>query len=222
MELLADHAHRRNLLGLWGQNLKAVALPWLLLGVAVSGAVAWSFLRATAPYSAAQAFDLLGICFGIGGIAAGLMLYAPDQQAGTFELLWLATGSERALLRLKILTLLPGLILWQAIAVGFAAWYLDGLMAILPAVIFLATTAWFLLAWMAWAGTLLPNTWASGLFGAGLAIAGYLTLGTQSVLSPFANPFLMPQGTGITNRVMLFFLTLILLEAAATRLRKAL
>jgi len=150
------------------------------------------------------------------------MLYAPDQQAGTFELLWLATGSERALLRLKILTLLPALIVWHAVAVGFSAWYLDGLMPVAPAFLFLATTGWFLLAWMAWAGTLLPNSWASGLLGAGLAVAAYLTLGTTSVLSPFANPFSMPQGTGITNRVLLFFLTLILLEAAAVRLRKAL
>lgn len=232
--LLRDTRYRRDLLALLVLGLRAMIGWRLLLGLALL-AVAGGWVLSRGEYTARQGYELLQGLFLLAAVAAGSAIYSAEKDQGTFELLWLASGSERGLLRLKLATILVLLGVIQVPAILLVGAFVEGNLAFAPAWFFLISNGFFVLAAMALIGTWLPQAWSAGLAGAGLLGAIYLGWqGATSTLYPFTSPIseplanAFPGGRGggmgilVINRVFLIVAGSILLDVAARRLRRAL
>lgn len=224
--LLANDHYRRDGLVLVALAVRRMvtwrgAVLLVLFPVAAAGLV-YEF-----ELSARSIFDLVQAMVLGAALAAGATLFSREREAGTFELQWLATGSERQLLRLKFLSLLIGLLL-LAVATAAGAVSVDGGWDRLPTFLFFAmTTSWFVLVVMAYIGTYLTQSWAAGLLGAALLGGGYAYyLGSTTMLNPFLNPVKPENFRGdlplVANRVFLILTVLVVTSATARRLRRAL
>lgn len=237
--LWLDADYRRDfyrLVGLGLRGLMGVRLSVALLLLAAAGV----YLFATEVQTAREAVHMLVRLFGGATLLAAAPIYAEDQRQGSFELLWLATGSEAAMLRLKVLTLLLGLLALMVPSVLLSAFFLDGGLPVGKTLVFLVTNALLIIAVMAYTGALLPQPWAGGLLGAAVLVGLYLPF--YDAVN-FFNPFLNPVGreglttagggafsvavrveTGLSaaNRILVLAVAWLFLSAARARLRRAL
>ncbi|MCC6546105.1 hypothetical protein IT570_02965 [Candidatus Sumerlaeota bacterium] len=226
--LLRQDHYRRDLITLFITNLRALAgWKFLLTLVILAGAAA--YLVFAFGGTTAGSFEILQVIFGIAAIGGGASLYSAEREAGTFELLWLATGSERVLLRLKIVGMMIALAALQVPTVFIASKLATAPLPIAQTTLFLITNTYLILGVMTLVSTFLPQSWAGGFVGAALLAAIYVSLhGTPSPFFPFHNPFIAPPGqtpgTGasLINRVFTIALGVFLVDIAARRLRRAL
>ncbi len=225
LALLRDDDYRRDALSLLLTNLRGIAGWRLVGGVILLGAVA-GYLLARYGESARLGYEVLQSVLGVATLGLGAMLYADERENGTFELLWLATGSERAILRLRMTTLMVLVALLALPAIPLASLVLPEPIPFAPAAIHLLTNSFFLLSAMALIGAWIPQSWAAGLVGLALFSAVQATMiGSATMLNPLLNPIdLRPDqaGIAISNRIILVVLGMILLRAAAARLRRTL
>lgn len=222
LALLRRDDYRRDVIGLFVTNLRALFGIRLILAINLLGALG-GFLTFRYATDARTAYDVLQIIFGIAAVGAGATLYSAEREAGTFELLWLATGSERVLLRLKIVTMLVALLLIITPAVFLVSRLVGDALPVPQTILFLGLNTLFILCVLTLVSTFLPQAWAGGLLGAALLAAVYLTLyGSTSAFHPFRNPFTAPSaGLSITNRILIVLLSIFLYDAAARRLRRS-
>lgn len=208
----------------------------LAVGGAALGVVAWSAMQAPTPR---ELFTALSAASAAMAVILGSTLFSDDLRKGSLELLWLSTGSPRALLRMKIASLLLLFGLLLAPAVAAAVWFSGGGLSFWPSYLFLLTNAWLFLAATALAGTFAPQGWLAALGVLALAGAGYWMLhDTVAVLNPFLNPVAMgptlrtgggafaaeipPQAAAIPNRIVMAIAALMMQRSAAARLAKVL
>lgn len=227
--LLRQDHYRRDLITLFVANMKALA-GWkfvltLLLLAGAGACLVFAFGGTTA-----MAYELLQVVFGVAAIGAGASLYGAEREAGTFELLWLATGSERVLLRLKIVTMMIAMGALLVPTVIIASKLTTAPLPVARTVVFLLINTYLILAVMTLVSTFLPQSWAGGFVGAAFLAAVYLSLrGSTVAISPFRNPFNEAPGgqeggaaAAIVNRVFVVGAAFFLVDAAARRLRKSL
>lgn len=182
----------------------------------VAGAAAW-WLAMHPPATAGEAYTLLHRGFGALAILLGAPIFASEQRQGTFELLWLATGSERAMLAAKVRTLLVAQALLVAPAAAVAWWFFAGALPFWPMLACLLLNAWLAVGAMALIGTVLTAPWAGGLVGA--AVLGPMFVLLEGYASPL-NP-LVPPTAGealVPGRVFCLVLGGALLHRAAKRM----
>ncbi|MCB2155179.1 hypothetical protein KQI84_09850 [bacterium] len=235
--LWRDPAYRRDMfrlviLGLRGMVGVRLGVALVLLGAA------GLYLLWQAVDSATGGYDLLARLFGIATLLMAAPMYAAEQKQGTFELLWLATGSRHGLILYKAATLLFGLGLLMVPSVLFVSWFMYGTLPPVQALFFLITNSLFIVALMALVGTYLPQAWAGGLMGAAIVVALYLAMGhAVSVFNPFLNPLqnVGPQTVGGgafathvsaaqlagPNRIVVLIFSWVMLNMAGKRLRRA-
>jgi ABC-type multidrug transport system permease subunit len=161
----------------------------------------------------------------VGATLLGSALYRTEQQAGTLELMWLACGSERALLWLRLVGALVALAVVLVPATMVLSWFLAGTFPMGYALMHGMMLGFFVLSTVGLAGTWLPQAWASAVMMGALFGAIFLTVGTEpSILNPFLDPWSdqVRQSSLTTARVLQLGLGLILLRSTAARLRKAL
>jgi len=217
-----------DLRGMFGLKLGAA----LLLLAAAGAYILWT--EVTSPL---QGYDLLLRLFGVATMLAAAPIYAADQRQGTFELLWLATGSQGALLRRKVVTLLIALTLLMVPSVLFVSWFLYGTLPAGKVLVFLVTNSLFIIALMALAGTLMPQAWAGALAASAFLVVTYVVFSQSlSALNPFLNPLAegtikvgggafaghaQAQSVAGPNRVILIIISVGLLVGAKNRLKRA-
>ena len=235
--LWRDPAFRRDMFRLIVLGLRGMV--GVRLGVAlVLLAAAGFYVLWRAVDSPAQGYELLARLFGIATLLMAAPMYAAEQKQGTFELLWLATGSRSALIAYKVATLLFGLALLMIPSVLFVSWFLYGTLPAGQAIFFLLTNSLFIVAVMALVGTYLPQAWAGGLMGAAIVAGLYLALGDHiGTFNPFLNPLANagPRTIGggafaqqisagqlaAPNRIVVLIFSWVLLNMAGKRLRRA-
>lgn len=217
--LLTRNDYRRDALRLMVTQLRTVV--GFRFGLAIVAMVAaGAYLTMNAETDAREGYQLLARLFAIASLLLAAPIYAADQRQGTFELLWLATGSEKALLRMKVTTLMIALGLFAVPAVWVASGFYAGQLPFLPTLFFLLTNGLLITALMAYVGTWLPQAWASLLVGAGILVPIFLlSEDWASPINIFNNPIDSPQaGVG---RLCSILLSLYLLGQSARRLKRS-
>lgn len=223
LALLRQGNYRRDAIALEVTALRgAIGLPFL--ASVVLFALAGGFLLPQGVQDPRLILEGLLLLTAGTALAAGATLYQADREAGLFELLWLATGSERALLAGKLRTRLVLLAVPVVIGLALAFPFLAGKVSFGAALVCLMVTGWVVLAFLALLGTVVPGgAWASGLAGAGALAGIHVALGgAASVLQPFLNP--LAEGAGgklVVNRVLFAVLGFLMVRAAERRLRRA-
>ncbi|MDX2175998.1 MAG: hypothetical protein SF028_05960 [Candidatus Sumerlaeia bacterium] len=212
---------RRDGLRLLRLQLGAV-LGWhgaLMLGPL---ALAIGYLAYFPPVTAQEGYVALARFYAALAILLTAPIYASEQRQGTFELLWLATGSQQRLVATKATTLMVALGLAILPGVAAVSVFLDGAFPAAGAVLCLLLNSLFVVGVMAWLGTFLVQAWAGGLLGACLlAPLFYLFERWQEPLNFLGMPT-APAKDLVVGRVICLVLSLVLLGQAAGRLRKAL
>lgn len=226
-------ARQQRLAALWlepefrrdGLRLLVTALRGLLgvrigMALALLAGVGVHILRSQVD-SPEIGYQLLARLFGLATVIAAAPIYAAEQTQGTFELLWLATGSQKGLLRFKVLTLIVGISVLMVPSVLFVAWYLYGTLPIGLTLFSLITQTALIIATMALVGTYLPQPWAGGLVGGAILVTGYVVFeASKSPFNLFLNPLLLEKhGVAIGNRMFVLGLVGVLLAVAARRLK---
>lgn len=236
LALWRNAQYRRDFFALMGVGLRG--LGGVRLGVAVLlAAVTGAWLLQSAVDSPRQAFDLLAWLFAFVALIAGASIYSSEQEQGTFELLWLARGSAKALLRFRVLVLLTGLALLMVPSVLLVSWFLYWTLPPGMTLVFLLTNALLIVSLCAAVGTYLPQAWASGLTVA-VAAASVFVLGHDQMsffnvfLNPVGGPESIAAGGGAfsskvplpviaaANRALVVVLAAILLSTASRRLKR--
>lgn len=189
LRLLRSRNYRRNSLTILIQSLRSEA-GWQYLASLIILPAALLFL--TQRY-AASARDVYDFCQGAMLLAAagmGAMLYAADQRQGTLDLLWLATGSERAMLWLRMVVNAILLAAMTAACLGAVSIVPAAQeMNMLRAFLMITIMEWFVLAAMALLGTYFSQSWSAGIIGLALFAAWFwYWRGSGSMLYPFLNP----------------------------------
>lgn len=216
------------MIALFVTNMRAL-VGWKLVGTLLILAAGGAYLVFRFGVTTDRAYEWLQIIFGVAAIGGGASLYSAEREAGTFELLWLATGSERVLLRLKIVTMMVALGLLLVPTVVIAAKISPAPLPILQTCVFLLINCYLILAVMTFVSTFLPQSWAGGFVGAALLAAIYLSLrGNDFAIAPFRNPFLETgngspsMGHAVVNRIFVVGVAIFFVDAAARRLRRSL
>ncbi|MBI1289904.1 hypothetical protein GC173_01495 [bacterium] len=194
---------------LGGSVALAVAAGALAEGVFNTPSAAWSYLQAV----------ILA-----GATLLGAALYRTEQQAGTLELVWLASGSERALLRLRMFGAMAALLVLVLPSAIVLSTFLDGGLAVPHVLIHGGILGYFLLSTLALSATFLPQAWAAALaMGSLHAVLLWSMHGSASILNPFIDPWQkdVAQGSLIAARILQLGLGTIFLRSTAARLRKA-
>jgi hypothetical protein len=169
------------------------------------------------PTFAEEAYTLLHRGFGALAILLAAPIFASEQRQGTFELLWLATGSQRSMLAAKVRTLLIAQAMLIVPAALAAWWFYAGALPLVPMVACLLLNAWLAVGAMSLIGTVLRAPWAGGLVGA--AVLGPMFVLLEGNVSPL-NP-LVPPAAGealVPGRVLCLVLGGVLLHRAAKRM----
>jgi hypothetical protein len=221
----------RGLIGLWFNSeyrrgyYKLVAIELrVFLGVRLfaaigllAGCVFWLLTRDVV--DAGIAYSFLARAFGVIAILLAAPIYAAEQRQGTFELVWLATGSKQAMLRMKVVTLLLANFLLMLPCVIILNRFLGGTLPFGPTMFCLMSNAYLIIGVMAWLGTYLTQAWAGGLVGAALLAPGVLLLENWNAkLNLFANPFMKENLP--TGRAVSIVLAAVLIHFAAKRLQE--
>lgn len=230
--VVADSLRRKAALwSLWGSStfrrdgarllavqVRSTLLPMLGLAM-VFGIVATVYLIRNPIATAVEAYHLLARAFGLLAALAAAPIYAGEQRQGTFELLWLASGSERAMLAMKVRTLLLSQFFLHLPAVLIASSFLDGTLPMAATMLALAVNTLFITAVMALLCTYFTQAWVGGLIGAGVLVPLlFLSERFQQPLNPFSAPF-DPKALGV-GRAIAIALSVAFLSLAANRLRK--
>ena len=223
MALLGRSGVRRDRMALLLTTVRGM-LGWgtLALGALLAvggGAAAWFGAR-----TPADAYTLLCLLAVGGAVITATAMFSTEQRSGTLELLWLACGSERAMLMHKLVAALVILALLLIPAAVGLSLFLD---TPLPAVQFagwLAVSAWLALTAVALLATWLPQAWAATLVGAAVFAGVYVSIGqVATMFNPFLNPLAEGAGkVGISNRILFVILGWFFFTAAAGRLRRLL
>ncbi len=217
------------------RGLAGLRFAALLLLLSATGA----WIVQTQVDSPATGYSVLMQLFAIATVLAAAPLYASEQRQGTFELLWLARGSRRGLLQAKAGVLLAGLAAMMVPTVLLVSWFLYGTMPSLRVMVFLVINSLFIVSVMAWSGTVLAQAWAGGLLGGTIVAGLYFGFGDAvSVFNVFLNPLAAPEpvaaGGGafrakvdpasiaVANRVFVLLCSVGFLNAAASKLHRAL
>jgi hypothetical protein len=223
LNLLVRADVRRGRLALFLLSLRGLLGPGLIaagvLLAAGAAVVGWYFVR-----SSADAYEVLQATIALAAAGLAASLFAAEQRAGTLELLWLASGSAGRLLRLRMLPILFVLIVLVAAGLAGFAVTTDHALPPLRVVAWLLVTGWFVVAFMLWMATWLPQAWAAALAGVALLGALHASLfGVATTLNPFLNPFVDGAARlGTTNRIVILIVGIFLFRAAAGRLRRVL
>lgn len=234
LALLRDNTFRRNLLAILVLNLRRL-MGWRFAAALVIFPALTSWLAWRYSVSAEQTYDILQGLLALAALGSASSFYASEQQAGTFELLWLSTGSEKSMLRFRAIAETMMMLLLAAPCVFVVGLFAptEG-MGRAMALFLIVTNGWFLFAAMAWLGTWFSQAWAAGLLGiAVVAVWFFVFQGSHSMFYPFPNPFpglagpqvpnmFGPQQQPVSigpNRVFFLGLSAIFLRAAAKRLR---
>jgi len=220
----------RALVGLWFNSdyrrgyykLLAVELR-VFLGVRLfaaigllAGCVAWVLTREVV--DARVAYTFLSRAFGVIAILLAAPIYAAEQRQGTFELVWLATGSRQGMLRMKVVTLLLANFLLMLPCVFILNRFLGGTLPLGTTIFCLMSNAFLVIGVMAWLGTYLTQAWAGGLVGAALLAPGILLLEDWNAkLNLFATPFMKDNLP--TGRTVSIVLAALLVHLAGKRLQ---
>lgn len=237
--LWGDAEDRRDLWRLGLVGLRDVV--GVRLGAAVALlAGAGAFLLLREPFSVRDAHELLARLVGIAAMLAGGGLFAAEQRTGTFELLWLATGSRRSLLVYKVALVWVAMAAVTVPAVVLVDWFLAWQLPAVASTIFIALNTLLIVAVMALAATIVPQAWAGALAGATVIVGLYVWCGDwPSSFNPFLNP-IAPEGFRgavvgggafqsaaqygsllVPNRIIVLATALVLLNAAQKRLARA-
>ena len=190
--LIGNDAYRRDGWRLLLADMRGwLGVRTLLAVVVLAISGAWlAYHSVTTPREAHQ---LLARLFGFGALLAGAGLFASDQRQGTFELLWLATGSRRKLLAHRIIVQLIAFTLLAVPAILLSRWWVGADFPAMRSLVFIVTNTLLILCTMAWAATLLPQAWAGALMGMALIVGFHAWMGdTVSIFNLFLNP--MPGG----------------------------
>ncbi len=231
MALLRRDDYRRDLLSLWALGVRSIiGLPFLFGAVVMFAVMLYLVERfATTPHAA---YEVVQAVFAFGCLAAGSGLYAGDRRNGTFELLWLSSGSESSLLRLKFSAVLFLVAALSIPATWGASFFVTGDLPVSTVMFYQVTNGLFILCLMAFIGTFLPQAWAAGLLGAAILAGLYMYgHGSVSILNVFSNPIKEAQAIPspirqnddsllFFNRFYLLVFSFILFRAASKRLRK--
>ncbi len=237
--LLGDDAYRRDGWRLLLADLRGWLGARTLLAVALLAA-SGAWLAANTITTPREAHELLARLFGIGAMLAGAGLFATDQRQGTFELLWLATGSRRTLLAHRIVVQLVAFAVLIIPTVLLARWWVGEDFPALRSFFFLEMNVLFILCVMAWTATLFPQAWAGGLVGFALLAGFHAWMGdTVSAFNFFLNPMpggsvelivvgggafarnASPESLMIPNRIVAFLASVMLFNLAHQRLARA-
>jgi hypothetical protein len=228
--LLRDTNYRRNVLTIYLLNLRR-ALGWrMVLAFFFFPLMTWWLVGRFAQTELLAADVVLGV-FAAVALGLGATLFTGEQQSGTLELLWLATGSERSLFRFKMLTSLSILAL-----MAVPALLLVGSFPLLPQfatgklLFLILTNGFFILATLALITTWLRQPWAAGLLGL-VIFAGWFTgfHESKSVFYLFVNPqsrvmqngsWSLPISALLPNRFVLMGFAFFILRMAEKRLRR--
>lgn len=239
LALWGDAEDRRDTWRLAVVGLRDIAGVRLAAALALL-AGAGGFLLLREPFSVREAHELLAQLVGIAAMLTGGGLFAVEQRTGTFELLWLATGSRRALLFYKVALVWVAMAAITIPAVVLVDWFLAWQLPAVASTIFITLNTLLIVAVMALAATIVPQSWAGALVGGVLIVGLYAWLGGwASAFNPFLNP-IAPDGfrgavmgggafqsaSGysallVPNRVVMFALAMVLLNTAEKRLARA-
>jgi len=196
-----------------------------LLAIGLAGAMLLVFTRRP-DLEPSDLHVLLGRVFAAFALILAAPLLPDERSRGTLEILWLACGSFRRLLRWKLFLLTTAITLCIVPAVAAADWFLGGRLAAGHEVIFLVTQSLLVAAWTFYVGSYLPQPWAGGL----VAAAVFLTI--DWLLSPLGNPFnpfaqlysegmrMMGPPAFIWNRILVLLLAWFFHDQASRRIRR--
>lgn len=196
LSLWRETQYRRDVYTLFLSNLRGVLGPRVV--VALLGFIGFgSFLFLNVAESPRQGYEIMQAFVALAAVALGATMYSTEQQSGTFELLWLATGSEKALIRLKIIIALTVVLMLVLPLLGVGWGYYEGGIPFVQSLFFLMAEALFILCLMAFIAALLPQAWAAGLVGLAVLAAVYIgTFNSVHTFNPFLNPVDLPSSRG--------------------------
>jgi hypothetical protein len=220
---------RRDQYGLFIRNVRHLLEVKLVLGsIILSLLTIWGIHAYQV--GAVMGFHFLMGVVTLASLAGGSTLFSGDREQGTFELLWLSTGSEKSLIRMKLVSMMTALLFLVLPITVVVATYYGTEMSTPMAVFHLMVTAFFLMGTMILIDTWIPQAWAAFLVGVtitGLLYYGFY--GSSTSLNPFMN-FLMkfpPRNQGLStgqiifNRLLMISMALFFLRQAAGRLRQS-
>ncbi len=223
-------AFRRWLVGVenWGRiatlvfrgilGMRFVAAVFLLLGVGY-------WLTTLEELSPRSIHNLLTWIFALVALLLASPLLPDERSSGTLEILWLACGSMRRLLRWKLAALTAGFTIFAAPALGLVSWYIGWELNLWMEAIYLLTLCLLISAWTFYVGSYIPQAWAGGLV-AGVILFSLLwplsRLG--GTLNPFLNIYTPTQdtlaiGRFVFNRIWVLALAWFFHDQTARRAR---
>ena len=236
--LWLDSDYRRSAARLFALNLGKM-VGWRALGVLALAPLLAFLLAATGASTPRQAQHLFSAIAAAAAIILVSGLHSDDLRRGSLELLWLASGSARALLRMKATVLVAALVVLLAPSAAVARVHAGSDYPVALALLFAATTGWLVIALVAWIGTFVPQGWLAAFGGVLVVAAGFVLLhDAVSPLNPLLNPVSMgpalragggafavaiePSAAALPNRVIVLLLAFLLQSSAARRLSRVL
>ncbi len=209
--------YRRGFYRLLADELRVLLGMRLAFAVLILLAFAGWLTVARVP-DAVSAWRLLGRVFSALAILFAAPIFASEQRQGTFELVWLATGSRAMMLGMKAFAIVLAQLVMAVPCVLLLSRFLGGALPFGSTMWCLLVTIVFVTGLLAWLGTYLTQPWAGGL--AGIAILGpmlYLMEDWDARLNLFAPPF-QPANVAV-GRTVALVLGFLLLHLATQRMR---
>lgn len=217
LRLWLDPEYRRGFYRLLAVELRVMlGMRLAFAGVILAACAGWIVLVQLP--DAAGAWRFLGRVFSVIAILLAAPIFASEQRQGTFELVWLATGSRATMLGVKAFAIVAAQLAMAAPCVLLLSRFLGGSLPFGGTMWCLFVTILFVTGLLAWLGTYLTQPWAGGL--AGIAILGpviYLMEDWDAKLNLFASP-LQPANVAVGRSVALV-LGLLFLHLATQRMR---
>lgn len=208
--------------GMFGWRFAAAAV---LLSIAIGGGMLFVF-KNKPDMEPNEVHILLGRVMAAFVLILAAPLLPDERSGGTLEILWLACGSFRRLLRWKTFAVATAATLCIVPVVLVADWFFGGRLAGGWEIVFLITQSLLATAWMFYVGSYLPQPWAGGL------VAGAVFLAVEWPLSAAGsgfNPFIqfytggattVGLGTFLFSRAVILFLIWFLHDQASRRIRR--
>jgi len=210
--------------GMFGWRFAAAAV---LLSIAIGGGMLFVF-KNRPDMEPDEVHILLGRVMAAFVLILAAPLLPDERSGGTLEILWLACGSFRRLLRWKTFAVATAATLCIVPVVLVADWFFDGRLAEGREIIFLVTQSLLATTWMFYVGSYLPQPWAGGLVASAIFLAVEWWL---SAMGGGFNPFIQlytggatPVGIGVAgfifSRVVILLLTWFFHDQASRRIRR--
>ncbi len=200
-------------------------LGWRFAGALVILVGVGYYLASREMFEPASAHTLLGRLFTVFALILAAPLLPDERSRGTLEILWMACGSLRRLLRWKTGVLVLGVGICSLPALWAADWYLEGELNVTLELVFLLTQTALIAAWTFYVGSFLPQPWAGGLVASATLLALEWPLAARGgVINPFFQIYAssyQPIGPGvfIGNRIFVLVLAWFFYDQAARRVR---